>query len=418
MKPFAAAFLSFASIACSTGGVPMAPQKSPHFDAVSARLELGGTVYAYADIDGDAERATDFLLTLLRDLPGLMPRRGPGLTATSLVRVLGLHNVRAVGLSSYEREASYHNRTFIHHAGSREGLLRVFGAEPAAFDLLSIAPQTADFVWEQQLDLGAVVDIVRSFTELGVGMTPEELESALRSRFLDLDISLGAVLDGLKTTAGLILAVDEGRTLRIPGESFAFPYTDFLLRIDGLSDLADAIAKRAAFDPFIALEQTDDWIVIRPAISLPPPWSAYDPSVVKDVATGRMYIVSSPSFLRACLAIEQGVRQASDFQSAFDDLPATGNALMYMSPRLTRAAHGVLDRVIESNGSSVTTSVVRLLLPDVGHPVGWVASNAADGLLVTSNTPSSHKTTLLALGYAALLPGLAVVGSSMLAGQE
>jgi hypothetical protein len=418
MKPFFASFLSLALLACSTSGVPMAPEKSPHFDAVSSKLQLGGTVYAYADIDGDAERATDFLLTLLRDLPGLVPPQGPTrLNATELVRILGLHNVRAVGLSSYEREASYHNRTFIHHAGSREGLLEIFGAEPSAFDLLSIAPEQSDFVWEQQLDLRVVVDIVRALGELGVGMTPEELDKALRKRFLGLDITLGAILEKLNTTAGLILAVDEGRTLRIPGESFAFPYTDFLLRIDGLSELVDVIAKRAAFDPFIALEQTDEWIIVRPAIKLPPPWNAYNPSVIKEVATGRMYVVSSPSFLRTCLATTQGVSQSPDFQSAFEALPSMGNALVYMSPRLTRAAHGVLDRVIEVSGSSITTSLVRLFLPDVGHPVGWVASNAPDGLLVTSNTPSSHKITLITLGYAALLPGLAVIGSSMLGSQ-
>ncbi|MBW2214621.1 MAG: hypothetical protein JRF48_09350 [Deltaproteobacteria bacterium] len=64
--------------ACSGSGVPMAPQRSPHFDAVSKEIQLGGTVYAYADIEGDAERAADFLLNLLRDLPGLVRRPSSG----------------------------------------------------------------------------------------------------------------------------------------------------------------------------------------------------------------------------------------------------------------------------------------------------------------------------------------------------
>ncbi|MBW1874161.1 MAG: hypothetical protein JRI98_02025 [Deltaproteobacteria bacterium] len=145
----------------------MAPQRSPHFDAVSKEIQLGGTVYAYADIEGDAERAADFLLNLLRDLPGLVPQEGAHrLNPTTLVRILGLHNVRAIGLSSYETGSLYHNRSFIHHDGSREGLLKLFGAEPAAFDLLTIAPQDADLVWEQQLDVRALVNIVRSLGEL------------------------------------------------------------------------------------------------------------------------------------------------------------------------------------------------------------------------------------------------------------
>jgi len=393
----------------------MAPQKSPHFDAVSKEIQLGGTVYAYADIEGDAERAADFLLNLLRDLPGLVPQEGAHrLNATTLVRILGLHNIRAIGLSSYETGSLYHNRSFIHHDGSREGLLKLFGAEPAAFDLVTVAPQDADLIWEQQLDARVLVDIVRSLGELGVGVTPEDLDKALSEPVLGLDMTLGAILERLNTTAGLILAVDESRPLRIPGESFWFPYTDFLFRVDGLGELADAIADKAALDPFIAAERTEQWVTVRPAIRLPPPWNAYEPSVVKEIATGRMYIVSSPAFLKRCLSTTGGVTESADFIRAFEQLPMTGNGLMYFSPRMTRQMHAVLDRVIEMNGSSIATSIARFFLPDVGYPMGWVARNVVDGLLIRSNSPSSHKSTLLTLGYAALLPAAVVVGASFL----
>ena len=416
MKQLLAPFLLCFVAACSGSSVPLAPQRSPHFDAVSAQLQLGGTVYAYADIEGDAERATDFLLTLLRDLPGLAPEQGVSrLNATSLVRILGLDKVQAIGLSSYENESLYHNRSFIQHTGAREGLLKLFGADAAAFDLLSIAPKDADLVWEQQLDLSVLVDVVRAMGELGVGMTPEELDEALRERVLDLDMTLGAILDRLSTTAGLILAVDEGRPLRIPGESFWFPYTDFLFRVDGLGELADAIAERAALDPFIASERTEEWMTIRPTIRLPAPWNAYEPSVIKEIATGRMYVVSNPAFLKRCLSTTDGVAQTAEFARAFEQLPMTGNGLTYFSPRMTRQMHAFLDRVIAVDGSSIATSLARFFLPDVGYPVGWVARNTDEGLLITSNTPSSHKSTLLTLGYVALLPAVAVVGASVLA---
>ena len=344
-----------------------------------------------------------------------MPQEGAHrLNATTLVRILGLHNVRAIGLSSYETGSLYHNRSFIHHDGSREGLLKLFGAEPAAFDLVTVAPQDADLIWEQQLDARVLVDIVRSLGELGVGVTPEDLDKALSEPVLGLDMTLGAILERLNTTAGLILAVDESRPLRIPGESFWFPYTDFLFRVDGLGELADAIADKAALDPFIAAERTEQWVTVRPAIRLPPPWNAYEPSVVKEIATGRMYIVSSPAFLKRCLSTTGGVTESADFIRAFEQLPMTGNGLMYFSPRMTRQMHAVLDRVIEMNGSSIATSIARFFLPDVGYPMGWVARNVVDGLLIRSNSPSSHKSTLLTLGYAALLPAAVVVGASFL----
>ncbi len=337
--------LCFACVlaSCSPSGVPMAPQRSPHFDAVSQQLQLGGTVYTFVDIDGDAERAAQFLLTLLRDLPSLKPPQGANrLNPSSLVRILGLHDVQAVGLSSYQNGALYHNRSFIRHGGPRQGLLKLFGAQPAAFDLLSIAPKEADLVWEQQLDIRAVVDIVRALGKLGVGVTPGALDQALSERVLGLDITLGAILDGLDTTAGMILAVDESRPLRIPGENFWFPYTDFLVRVDGLGDLADAIAEKAALDPFITSETTEQWVTIRPAIRLPPPWNAYQPSVIKERATGRMYVVSTPAFLKRCLSSNRDIAQTSDFIDAFTQLPETGNGLIYLSPRMTRQMHVVV----------------------------------------------------------------------------
>jgi hypothetical protein len=396
--------------------VPMAPRKSPHFDAVSSRLQLGGTVYAYADIEGDAGQASDFVLTLLRDLPGLVVERGAQrLNATTLVRILGLDQVLAIGLSSYRDGDLFHNRGFIHHTGDRAGLLRLFGGKPTAFGTVTMAPEDADLVWEQQLDLTALVDVVRDLGALGVGITPEELEHALSQPALDLDISWSAVLERLNTTFGLIVSVDEGRPLRIPGESFWFPYTDFLLRIDGVSEIADAIARRAAADPFIASEATEDWVIMSPGIELPPPWNAYQPSVVQEIATGRMFVVSSPAFMQRCLSTEQSVIATDNFSRAFGGLPHTGNGLMYISPRMTREMHALLDRIIGISGSSVTTSLIRFFMPDVGYPAGWIMKNTEDGLLLTSNTASSHKSTLLTLGFAALLPAIVVIGVSALA---
>lgn len=397
----------------------MAPTRSPHFDAVSAQLHLGGTVYAYADIEGDMERATDFFLGLLRDLPELVSAKPlRDLSARRVIKILGLDSLRAVGLSSYETDTVYQNRSFLHYQGERKGLLAFFGQEPAPFDLLSVAPDDADLAWDQQLDLGVLLDIVRGFGELGLGMTTEELDQALEEDPFGLGMSLGEILSRLRTKFGLILSVDEARSLQIPGESFRFPYTDLLFRVDGLGDLGDALIRRAALDPFIAVEQTERHLVVRPAIQLPPPWNAYEPAIIKESATGRMYLVSSSRFLERCLDADGDLTQSRDFNQAFGQLPSDGNGLMYFSPRLTRVMHALLDRVIEANGATVTTSVVRFLLPDVGYPVGWVAQNRSDGLLVASSSPSSHKSTLLTIGYAALLPAAAVFGVSLLEAGE
>jgi hypothetical protein len=392
----------------------MAPEQSPYFEAVSRELHLGGTAYAYADIDGDPQRAADFLLTLLRDVPELGLANGArGLNATSLVRILGLDRVKAIGWSSYESGGLYRNHSYIHYTGARAGLLRAFGDEPATFAALAVAPQRTDFIWEQQLDLGALVEVVRALAEAGVGMTPDKLARMLAEPVLDLSISLGSVLEGLKARAGVILAIDESRRLSIPGESFSFPYTDFLVQVDGVGSLGDALIRRAASDPFIRSRRTEAWIVVSPSIRLPPPWNAYEPSLIKDLASGRFYVVSSPAFLKECLATVDGVATTPEGARAFEGLPQTGNGLAYMSPRMTRQMHAALDQVIAANGQSVLTLMARFLLPSVGYPVGWVVRNEDEGILFTSNTPSSHKSTLLTLGFVGALPAVVALGSSM-----
>lgn len=399
---------------CARGGVPMAPSKSPYFDAVTAQLHLGGTVYAYADIDGDAARAADFMLTLLRDHPEISPARGVRtLSATALVRILGLDMVKAVGMSSFERgEELYHNRTFIHHLGARAGLLRAFGGEPAGFSTLDVAPTGADMIWEQQIDLGALLDVVRALGEVGVGITPEALDEALDQRFLELDVTLRQLVERADVTAALILALDGSRNLWFPGESVTFPFTDFLFRVDGMGLLADAIIERASSDPFIRSSRTKDWIVVSPAVRLPPPWNAYEPALVKELATGRLYVVSSPAFLRRCLDGGDGVRGDPDFTQAFAELPQVGNGLTYFSAEMTREMHAIVDEVLAAGGPPVAALLARFFLPVAGYPTGWVVRSEPDGLLFTSNTASSHKSTLVTLGALAVLPAVIALGAS------
>ncbi|MGB5812987.1 MAG: hypothetical protein WBG86_20815, partial [Polyangiales bacterium] len=101
----------------------MAPRKSPHFDAVAAELQLGGTVFAYVDIDGDAARAADFLASLLRSVPDARSNEGSTINPTRIVDAVGLGGLRAVGMSSYANGELYHNRSVVYATGPREGVL-------------------------------------------------------------------------------------------------------------------------------------------------------------------------------------------------------------------------------------------------------------------------------------------------------
>lgn len=402
---------AWAAGACKGSSIPMAPTQSPHFEPVAANLQLGGTVYVYADVEGDASRAAEFFLSLLRQA-GATDLGAPPLEATRLVQALGLSDVDAVGMSSYRRGDLYHNRSFVYRTGPRRGVLALFGGDPKPFEMTSLTTAGTDLLWEQQLDLSVLVDIARSFGALGVGPSPAELDRALAKNLPGLDVTVGSLVNRPTTTLGVIVDVDEERVLRIPGDSFWFPLVDVLVKMDGFSDIMAAIERRAYFDPFLRAERTDELLIIGTSIRLPPPWNAYQPVLIQELATDRVYFASSPQFFDRSRSATERVTATESYQTAFDALPDEGNGMVFLSRSLTREVHGLIDRFINESGASARTMIARLLLPDAGLPVGWVGANRSDGILFTSNSPSSHKSTLLTLGYAGLVPALLWIAGS------
>ena len=390
-------------LGCKSTAVRMAPTRSPHFEAVAANLQLGGTVYAYADIEGDAKRATEFLLSMLRRA-GATRNATSAPEATRIVQALGLSEVDAIGMSSYANGDLYHNRSFVSRSGPKKGLLALFGNEPKPFGLRALATADTDMVWEQQLDLSALVDIARALGVLGVGPSPAALDQGLAKNLPGLDITVGNLLNRPNVTLGVIVDVDEKRVLRMPGDSFWFPLTEFLVQADGFGDVMAAVQRRASFDPFLRTERREGLLLVGTSIRLPPPWNAYQPVLIQDLDTRQVYFASSPQFFDRARRSEAHITETESYQTAFDQLPETGNGMLFLSRRLTREMHGAVDRWINETGVSAGTTLARLFLPDAGLPLGWVVANRPDGVLFTSNSGSSHKSSLLTLGYLGALP--------------
>jgi hypothetical protein len=392
--------------ACGGPGVLVAATPSPYFEAVGANLELGGEVFLYADIDGDADRAADFLLRILRDAPELAGAVEPSrLHGASLARALGLDRATAVGLSSVEDGSRYRNRGFVSLA-ERDGVFRVWGEAPKGFSVLDIAATDADLVWQQEIDADAFVDLARSLGKLGLGISPDELDAMLDAPLAGLDVTARDVLDDLTTTLQVVSSVDESRNVWLPGESFTFPHTDFVIAVDGIASLTEAFVRYATRDPFVRAQRSDRWVVVTPSIRLPPPWNAYEPALMMDVTTGRTYLVSSRGFLQQCLGTSDRLRANPTFVETTSALPQDGNGFIYLSPRITRVMHAALDKVVAAQGPATQTHVARALLPTPGEPYAWALRNQPDGVLFRSNSASSHKSTLVTFGLAALLPAL------------
>src|SRR5579871_4839556 len=88
----------------SPGVVQLVPatEQSRHFEAVSRQLELGGMLYGYVDIDGDALKAAAGMKELADQIVATQPMLGMFLERdyAALFTELGFNDVKAVGFSS------------------------------------------------------------------------------------------------------------------------------------------------------------------------------------------------------------------------------------------------------------------------------------------------------------------------------
>src|SRR5579883_2564732 len=74
-----------------------AAEKSAHFEAVNKHLELGGTLYGYVDLEGDAQRGARFGQALLDHAiaDSKAPEAARKVNLEHIVRELGLEDIQA-----------------------------------------------------------------------------------------------------------------------------------------------------------------------------------------------------------------------------------------------------------------------------------------------------------------------------------
>ena len=101
------------------GSVNLLPpdKRSSNFFEVAKNLDLGGSVYAFVDVDGDLSRlmkeARDLITIFKDDVPeSVQPILG-NLNFEGILDVLGLGGIQAFGLSSHQDGEVFRNKTFI-----------------------------------------------------------------------------------------------------------------------------------------------------------------------------------------------------------------------------------------------------------------------------------------------------------------
>ncbi len=385
-----------------------AGERSRHFEAVARHLELGGPLYGFVDVDGDA-------LKLAAALPDLSDERDdirawiasfPGLDYAQLVTDLGLNDIKAVGFSSVPAASGgFRNCTFVYTPDGRHGLPAGVGGGPAPFRDAKMAPVDADFYWECEMDLPAVYAAIKTIVRhLQGDIAAEGMDAWLKKAGDSEGFSALQVIQSFKGRTSVVLWLDPEKRVVLPTpQPVTVPAFSFVIRIDGIGPaLERALAKAPTLDH--SKEGTVQVHSVRDPTGIP------GMRPVLAVEGAAILVASSREFLFSCLRREAGLDQNPDFRKALDAVGPEGNGLSYISPRFFAELRRL--KGINPSAKPELRRYLKMLnerAPTTTAPSISVRTNLPDGILVRSHGPWSlkHDLAMAAVGNPVALGVLA-----------
>lgn len=362
-------------------------ERSAHFAAVSQQLELGGTLYAYADIDGDVFKLADSLRAIMDQVAEAQPEAAPFVKQDfrALATLLGLDDIKAFGLSSVPvGDSTFRNRVFFLTPNGRHGLLAGLGGAPAPHGLVKLAPAGTDFYGEAETDLAQVYATLKAaVTQIGGASAANLMEAKIKQAGEQSSVAWLDVINGWKGRSALVLRLDREKTLQLP--KFTMPLPSFLICIEGIAPSFEPLLQKL---PGLKVTAEKGRKMYGSAQPLPIP--GVNPVVVIDGTT--LYIATTPEFLTECLENKSGLAQTPEFKTALGKVSATGNGLAYVSPGFFTKLQD-LER-LNPNLEPKDLQTLRLVLrniPQPALPLIAVRTNLPDGILVQSNWNRSLK---------------------------
>jgi hypothetical protein len=412
MKTISLSLLSFLVTLCGLSAQPkpnapapvnIVPQQfqSQNFYRVSQYLDLGGTVYGYVDIDGDLSRLASHVQDLFKLIPSAPEDKEAqmvkGLDLNYFLNALGISNLKAMGLSSYKVDTFFHNKVFFLMEGGPKGIYQLGGVGAHPFESWQLAPSGSDFVFEQDLNLYSLYQMIegmmtKTMGDMGKMMIEGQINKPPKE---GIPFTIKQIIENLNTRALGIVRLASDQNLKFPlnepplqGTEIEVPLVDFYVSLDNLGWLVDHAIAEMEKQPNQNLQilRSDAWRGIPFPAPLPPFLSAYQPYFLHELSTGRMVVISRPIFMNECLQRSQGILKDPEFQKATLGLPKTGNGFSYMSTETFQHVTRLVKLAVEAQNakaSAASTTSPTPANPDAGLPSAAIAVESVKNIQIT-----------------------------------
>ena len=395
----------------ATAAAPSAPQvpangKSATVTTIASHLEFGGEFYAVVDVKGDLEKYFGAFGNIITSTlqQAASQAQSPELSAVAKLNIkelfsrLGLFDADGLGLSSWQGpDGLHHNRAFLYTPRGRTGLLKIFGGASGPFVTPSLAPADTDLVMESTMDFKAVADLVLSYVrDIGGPEAAAQVSANLKQEVVP-GLSGQVLIDHLNTRLIVIARANTQKDIQVTPE-IKIPTIDLLIALDGFSEIFDKLAPTLQSMGMFKFADKNGMQTATLQMQFPGPYSSYQPMLVSDPKSKRLYLVTNPAFADATI-FGQGPRLSTspDFKLATEGLPMQGNSLSYMSKHAGEAFDTYYSKQITSQLPAATRDSIMALnsMGNLPHGLAGTQSNLADGILVQGVANQSYKAIVM-----------------------
>lgn len=419
----------------SEAAVPAAPAvksaEPTSFDAVTAHLDRGGSLYFYLSTEqwlaGLSQQIGSLRELVISATAGQQQTASQAASidrafsiATDLVKKSGIEKISGVGGSSIAVEPGvYRNQFFVHHGAENSSgfLMTAFGKTPHPLTALDILPTDTALATFGDFDLAQIVGIIRqAVDQSGIPEAKAAVDQAVAQFPTMAGMTLDEALNSLGGSGGMIVTLDPAKplSLPIPGQQQTIP-TPRIAFVLAVKD--DRIFKQIdnVFSANLNVVRVDEEGLKMRTIAIP----TLPQLIVRATAAQwgeRLIIASDDRLVRDLIAAQKegrGYKSTPEFAKLSAGLPTEGNGFQIGTQAFADIWNQVQKQMMTSQPGMTPQQMAmfeKFMFSGKPGPSYSVSAHLADGWLSAgkSSLGSSQMLAPLLIAPVAVAAGMAV----------
>lgn len=311
-------------------------------------------------------------------------------SVANIMGELEVDQIKAIGSSSKKVDRGWINKIFVDTAGKDGGLLGLYKHKVEQWNSPSIAPDTADYVLEQSLNLEQLFDLLDYAAKLTGKDYDEVLQKALSHQPQTADETISKMLENYELRASYILELDQAHSIKQKGGS-SVPNAELAICIEGGATIWQFFAEDIEKDSLIEEKDGLRYVKAEKQYTLHEALPQIHPMFVVDQKKDRLWFVLRQPYFEK-LQNANKLMTDQNYQKLAEDMPQVGFSYAYASPELLdvlakfytkeqmRSLYATFELTGIKGAEGVAAQVIDFLADDVFAKFG----SMKNGMLSTS----------------------------------